>query len=632
MSLKDEMQKYGMPTTESIMNHYIGIRTTPSLRQSYQQKRAKTSKFYPCYFFDLLELKMKSPDQLSFTSVHKKEPSVAVSTKLVHAAFKRSNRITDRIMKLTWKQSEIKRRLIIFQHTQTQKRIQMRADMQFKQSLATMRRQSYIWRIVEQSAMKVEKAVTICNLRKLQKAQADRRLSSKNMAKKMMDNTQMLYANCDRSRAPFPIDTKHLMPPITRFSLRELDVTEIYGNYQLRHDLVFDSDMQFRPNNDGDKGTVKALKACQYWNEIEAEILAVNEKSGQFLRMPVLLTEIREILIEMFNDTKEVKEELKEININVIIKGLEEDMDNGIPYMVLIAKIMHIYCAPCRDELIDDMVALYQSRFHVDALTKCLDILEHMRLDFANHNLRKLRPLLVDKSSQCEWREFTNQMKLYNACQSTVNWIDSSFTAFKETTITSNNFYEFAFMRIITNSHMSETSINLPETLRYDKNRISSFHNDWQDISIMNTLLILFKQFSGTRAISKDVQRVKKLLWLILNDPETSMENVTAQLVKEISTVTMKKMDTKNICLLNRLVDSTLSIDSSIYIVVQKKVADALLHYLIHGQFDKTILKSTLLHELESETTELAMKIKQLVSYNQKTYQEVYKLLIKKLE
>jgi hypothetical protein len=44
-----------------------------------------------------------------------------------------------------------------------------------------------------------------------------------------------------------------LNPPITRATLRELDLTEILRNPQLRHDIVFDPNLMFRPNFDGER-------------------------------------------------------------------------------------------------------------------------------------------------------------------------------------------------------------------------------------------------------------------------------------------------------------------------------------------------------------------------------------------
>lgn len=50
-----------------------------------------------------------------------------------------------------------------------------------------------------------------------------------------------------------------LVPPITRATLRELDLGEIMRNPQLRHDVVFDPNLMFRPNYDGERCVVVLL-------------------------------------------------------------------------------------------------------------------------------------------------------------------------------------------------------------------------------------------------------------------------------------------------------------------------------------------------------------------------------------
>lgn len=43
------------------------------------------------------------------------------------------------------------------------------------------------------------------------------------------------------------------IPPITRSSMAELEFVEVLKNAQLRHDIVFDDVLRFRPNLDGDR-------------------------------------------------------------------------------------------------------------------------------------------------------------------------------------------------------------------------------------------------------------------------------------------------------------------------------------------------------------------------------------------
>lgn len=71
---------------------------------------------------------------------------------------------------------------------------------------------------------------------------------------------------------PSTFFTPPLHPPITRHTLRELDLGEILKNPQLRHDVVFDVNVQFRPNFDGERGRRKKEAGNKYWVAVMREI------------------------------------------------------------------------------------------------------------------------------------------------------------------------------------------------------------------------------------------------------------------------------------------------------------------------------------------------------------------------
>jgi hypothetical protein len=68
------------------------------------------------------------------------------------------------------------------------------------------------------------------------------------------------------------IITPSHLPPINSQTLKELDLHEILKNPQLRHDLVFDADLQFRPNFDGERGRRKRDLNNKYWRAVQREI------------------------------------------------------------------------------------------------------------------------------------------------------------------------------------------------------------------------------------------------------------------------------------------------------------------------------------------------------------------------
>ena len=82
-------------------------------------------------------------------------------------------------------------------------------------------------------------------------------------------------------------------PPITAETLQELSVDQITSNIQLRHDLLFDRNLRFRPNFDGASGKAKQRKAERYWTRLDR---AFHHELHYDAFLPVLLGQIVEIL------------------------------------------------------------------------------------------------------------------------------------------------------------------------------------------------------------------------------------------------------------------------------------------------------------------------------------------------
>ena len=172
------------------------------------------------------------------------------------------------------------------------------------------------------------------------------------------------------------LELLNLLPPVTRFTLRELELDEIITNAQLRHDMVFDPDLQFRPNTETDDDQDRDSKTSLYWDEVESEV-----KQGQLYRIPLLLSEIKAIIIELVPNGLEIKPEIEaHIDVKLITQEIQHKVFNPMGLIEYISGIMKTNCAPIRDVLVDAMVVACSEGKFVDSIRKCFDILEHMKL------------------------------------------------------------------------------------------------------------------------------------------------------------------------------------------------------------------------------------------------------------
>ncbi|KZT73798.1 Tcp11-domain-containing protein [Daedalea quercina L-15889] len=269
-------------------------------------------------------------------------------------------------------------------------------------------------------------------------------------------------------------------PPINRDTLKELDLEAILRNPQLRHDLLFDSGLQFRPTSSRRKRDM----AENYWIAIVRELetsctcFTVDahgrpcERICQCGSLPVptgrpifafthdnrctvrtssrirpLLLELLEVLVSIIQPVMSKTTGLcvqptalhPQYQQNVAHVALlrsvldadliQQEIDHGLfdPSGVFqtIGDIIRCHCAPMRDGAVDQMVALAKSCAPggggskveaVRAIRLCFEIMELMKLDVANHQLQTLRPYLVQSAAQYELKTFHESKENGRVC------------------------------------------------------------------------------------------------------------------------------------------------------------------------------------------------------------------------
>jgi hypothetical protein len=166
----------------------------------------------------------------------------------------------------------------------------------------------------------------------------------------------------------------NLLPPITRFTLRELDMDEILGNAQLRHDIVFDPDLQFKASSEEEEDQDQKTNA--YWEELGEQV-----KEGDLYVIPLLLAEIRAILVELLPNGLEIKDEIfARIDISLINQQLQHGIMDPGSLIIYVSELMKTNCAPIRDTLVEEMVEKCKAGDIVGTLKICFDLMELMKL------------------------------------------------------------------------------------------------------------------------------------------------------------------------------------------------------------------------------------------------------------
>lgn len=207
------------------------------------------------------------------------------------------------------------------------------------------------------------------------------------------------------SRLQISAPTTEIKPPISAFTLAELECKQITSNPRLRHDVNFDRELHFRPNLDGSRGQEKLQVAQQYWNVLESELEAygfllsdengivfrwtprwTEEFKSRSKRIPQVFNTIKEILLSLLPEVDRPRVG-DMMDTQFIMQQIERGMFDMTSFFCTLAELLKVHCAPMRDNWLDRMVALvtkdaaaFSPKKIVSALKELFGILEAMKL------------------------------------------------------------------------------------------------------------------------------------------------------------------------------------------------------------------------------------------------------------
>ncbi|KAL9621996.1 MAG: hypothetical protein Q9160_003658 [Pyrenula sp. 1 TL-2023] len=214
-------------------------------------------------------------------------------------------------------------------------------------------------------------------------------------------------------------------PPVTTRTLSELDLGSIMNNIHLRSDVNFDNDLHFMPIK-GEKGESKRQRAQDYWAALAAELhiyqfMAMSRQpcimdiscDGTFTpRLPMMFLALKELLISLVPD-RDHPSITEHLDVALIMQQVGKGVLDITGLARWLANLLKCHCAPMRDAITDEMAArieegLSQGRSETIAsgLESLFAVLEAMKLDVANHQIRTFRMLLIDDTEHFQRDHF----------------------------------------------------------------------------------------------------------------------------------------------------------------------------------------------------------------------------------
>ncbi|KAG6028303.1 hypothetical protein E4U41_000709 [Claviceps citrina] len=250
-------------------------------------------------------------------------------------------------------------------------------------------------------------------------------------------NSSTSSSSTSPTPSPEPVATRHsrwnsshrpawpVEPPVTRSTLSELDVSKIIHNPKLRHDINFDPELHFRPNLDGEKGRKKQERANQFWSTMKEELTMfltdppsfyAKHGHGNDWTLPSLLKAVKDIIHTLVpqRDRQFLDEGL---NVELLMQQFHKGIADLEKLALWLSRVLKSHCAPMRDEWVDTMYTQLSNGNRdsdldllVTGMRSLLSVLEAMKLDVANHQIRCLRPVLIEDTTHFEQKFFLKKI------------------------------------------------------------------------------------------------------------------------------------------------------------------------------------------------------------------------------
>lgn len=463
-------------------------------------------------------------------------------------------------------------------------------------------------------------------------------VSVERLATKVNTSSATTSSRSDSLRIPNPTASPHT-PYINRSHLKHLDTLNLERNMQVRHDLMIE---------EGYRASLPRLDLTEedeeiYWNSIRIEVaelqLADVRKDAPKLR--ALLSEIREMMIELYPKCDVVIGELSEFleDTQFIVQQIKNGALDIHGFFQFLGNVMKKNCAPKRDAIVDSMMT---NQCPIEGLKSSLKLIELMKLDLANFKLDQLRPLIAKTAVSTE-RAFFSQLFQNGkiSLDSTTKWLtestkhdhNSADTTKSSPSQSSNSNYEAfldAGINLLVNPFVKGTNCNVPETFILDKKRLISLHGKFQDLCIVQCLLLIFKQSISSNS-SNDLRKcfasniLKGELLRLLEQPDTQIADISNLMIQCLKDSQIDSIDFNYI---HSALNNIISPDNELFVLIEGKLLKRIKSKLFG--VEKVSKSSSGLSELNvlEEFDELIKKFGILLQYNWSVFEPIYQNLL----
>ncbi len=411
-----------------------------------------------------------------------------------------------------------------------------------------------------------------------------------------------------------------LAPYINRATLKYLDNRSLEQNVQLRHDLVLESGFRISAHRSAEALEELEKIKEEYWSNIRLELaeLALPDVLNA-PRLCTLISEIRELMCELYPRCDVVTGHLCEVlDEKLIIQQLKHGLLDLSELFNFLALTMKKNCAPKRDGQVEAMVKYAAEGNVLDALKTCLELMEGMKLDLANYKLDQIRPHVAQYAVASERKIFES---IFTGGRLTLDltkkWMQESI----ENADSPSELFVACLLKLLICPFVRETSV--PETFILDKKRLISMHSSFQDLCIVQCLLLIYKQNCRNAPKSLASERLKDELLEMLGKRDTQISDVVEVMTRAIAQFRGQlQVSVADFNTIHAAINKIIAPENEFFLMVEKKLLAVLKNQLMTKSNNEPAGLSDL--NVVDKLSELGEKLSALCSFNWSVFEPIY--------
>lgn len=354
-----------------------------------------------------------------------------------------------------------------------------------------------------------------------------------------------------------------------------LNLVKLEENISLLHDIILEDDFCFTslPDNCWLK-EAEFDYLSGFWSELRSQI------DGNFIETSCLqkiIVFIKNKLISLvLNNSTKQKDFINELlDFNHIQQQISNEAFDMRHLSIELLGFIKSICAPVRDPQIHSLQTVEDPIIFLQTIVKLLD---DMTIDFANFEVKTIRPLLQVKSIEYENKLFNDLTdKKTDILMRTKFWLYQSIHTgadikywFEKLQPQSNRQHNNHLLFIINGFFMLITkSIELPETLIFDCKRIVDLSMSFKRLALSHQISQTINEYLQKTTLTANISGPKQIYDILIENNEIKW--LTDQIKHTILLNTLEESEFSHLCQL--IFDSMKSVNSgsSEFVVFMKR-------------------------------------------------------------